>query len=649
MKNTFKIAMLLCLVVSMIFSTVACGPNITPIETGTTEESTNAATTPEATTPEATTPEATTPEVTTPEVTTPEATTPEETTPEVPTQTKVTYLVKVVDINNNPLEGIELVLCFGDEHTPLAATAANGYTSINIVEKSYVVRVVRADGYQFDANIVYSFISDTRVSYITLAPIVVDNAPEMPEKVDLDDYTYRAYVRSNVSTGDPFADGNPAFYCEDFWVNPAEGEPEDALSYAVYRRNQDIEYDYNVNIRQIPQTINMVQELSRYIQNGDRFDLTIILAKSAASAATKNLLTDLNGLSDLNLNHEAYDQNSIRELQMGGKLYYLSGDMNISTLDSVAPTVVNLDRYEQYAESIIELFEGNPLYSNIYDVVRAGKWTLDTMLKIAAIASVDADTADGDLGASDSDEIGYFQYNESAVYYFYGAGGRITQMNDEGIPEFVIKEEQDLFDYLFDKFHPSTRTTAKYPHGFSGDRKTHFISKADTLFTDMTLWDVRSTLYSQTSFKYGLLPNPVKEAGDAYHSVVYFYNTVHLWAIPNNVENLETAKLMMDVMAAYSNIKREGSTMDGYYTRTLSFTIAPDPDAREVMNIIKGSTVYDIALLYDWGGWASELAELWWRRDTNNHGSLVLLLPTAQEQLEDTIEQFKNPEADPVE
>ena len=472
---------------------------------------------------------------------------------------------------------------------------------------------------------------------------------EMPEKVDLDGYTYRAYVRSNVSTGDPFADGNPAFYCEDFWINTEDGEPEDALAYAVYHRNQDIEYDYNVNIRQISQTINMTQELARFIQNGDKFDLTIILAKSAANAATQNLLTELTSDAGLNLAHEAYDQNAINELTMGGKLYYLSGDMNISTLDTVAPTVVNLDRYEQYSDAIIDQLGGNQIYSDIYDVVRAGKWTMDTMLKMAEQASVDVDTADGVLGTNPGDSIGYFQYNESAVYYFYGAGGRITQMNDEGSPEFVIKEEQELFDYLFDKFHPTRRTTAKYPNGFSGDRKTHFILNADTLFTDMTLWDVRSTLYSQTPFKYGLLPNPVKDEGDDYHAVVYFYNTVHLWAIPNNVENLETATLMMDVMAAYSNIKREGSTMDGYYTRTLSFTIAPYPDAREIMDIIKGSTVYDIALLYDWGGWASELAELWWRRDNNNHGTLVLDLAKAQTQLDETIEKFINPEGEVTE
>lgn len=470
---------------------------------------------------------------------------------------------------------------------------------------------------------------------------------DMPDIVDLDDYIYRAYVRSNAATGgDSMADGNPSFYCEDFWVNPEEGEPEDALAFSVYERNNQIEADYNCSIRQVSQSINMVQELSRYMQNGDTFDLTIILAKSAASAATQNLLKEMNALSSLNLQHEAIDQNSRKELSIGGKLYYVSGDMNISTLDSVAPTIVNLDRYEQFSDSIVEAFDGDQLYSNIYNIVRAGEWTIENMLKIAEKASVDADKTDGDLGANPSDEIGYFQYDQNAVYYFYGTGGRITKINEEGVPEFVIKEDQDLFDYIFDKLHPTKRTTQKYPHGFSTGRQTHFIKNADTLLTDMTLWDVRKDLYANATFNYGLLPNPVKEAGDKYNSVVYFYNTVHLWAIPNNVENLETAQIMFNVMAAYSNLNREKSTMEAYYTRTICFTAARDPDAREMMNIIKGATIYDIALLYDWGGWATELSELWFRRTTNNHGNLVLLLPAAQEELDATIAKFKNPEAD---
>ena len=470
------------------------------------------------------------------------------------------------------------------------------------------------------------------------------NLPVMPDKVDLGGYTYKAYVHSNQPQSDT-ADGNYAFFCEDFWIDSTKGEPEDALSYAVYMRNKEIENDYNVKIRQVEQSANtnMAKELTTFYQSGDRFDLTVILAKAAAVAATQNLLTELKGLSGLDLSHEAYDQNSIKELSVAGKLYYLSGDMNISTLDNVAPTVVNIERYEKFSEGIIEHF-GDNLYADVYNLVTEGLWTMDTMLQIAEIASADAGQ-DGVLGDSDQDDVGYFQYNGTAVYYFYGAGGRLTQINEEGSPEFVIQnaKNQELFDYIFDKFHPTERNI-KYPNGFSGPRKTNFITQKTTLFTDMTLWDVRKDLYVNGGFEYGLLPTPVYEEGDDYNAVVYFYNTVHLWAIPSLCTDLEKAQLMMNVMAAYSNIKKEGSTMEGYYTRTLYFTVAPNQSARKVMDIIKGSTVYDIALLYDWGGWASELSELWHRRNTNNYGTLVSIMNmSAIPQLEETIELFKNP------
>ena len=96
-------------------------------------------------------------------------------------------------------------------------------------------------------------------------------------------------------------------------------------------------------------------------------------------------------------------------------------------------------------------------------------------------------------------------------------------------------------------------------------------------------------------------------------------------------------------MAAYSNLDKPDSTMSAYYDRTLCFTIAPNLGAREVMNIIKNSTVYDIAILYNWGGWYDALYRLG-QSTSNDYAGLVITMQTgAIPQLEETIEMFKNP------
>lgn len=471
---------------------------------------------------------------------------------------------------------------------------------------------------------------------------------ELPAKEDLSmdgtPYIYRAYVRSSYDSPNPMEDGNPAFYCEDFWVGVETGA-SDAIEAAVYARNREIEETYNVKIVQIPQNNNMVTELTSFYQSNDRYDLTIILAKSAAQAATKNLLKDINSLNHVDLTHEAFDQNSVRELSIGGKLYYLSGDMNISTLDCAGSTMVNLSLYEDLKEAIIEAFGNDTAWGDIYNIVKAKKWTMDNMLKIAELATVDADTSDGELGQSSQDRIGYCQYATSTLSYFYGAGGRLTDMTDEGYPSFVIQEQknQDIFDYLYKNFN-KYQTNLNIPYGWSGVVNGNFIEKGNTLFAEMGFWSTRKILYMHDSFPYGFLPNPLYQEGDDYHSLIFFFNTVHLWAIPSLVNDDYRSQVMLQIMAAYSNVNKPGSTMDAYYFRTLYFTISGhNSNSREVMSLIKDSMVYDIAVLYDWGGWVTALQTLG-EKTFNQYASLVDGLPKDSiPALQATIDAFKNP------
>ena len=491
-----------------------------------------------------------------------------------------------------------------------------------------------------------------------------DEGPQviMPEVVNMEGYTYRAYVRDFAGTSPDghkaqVNNGNNDYRCVDFWVDEANSE-NDFISYAVYNRNKQIEADYNCKIRQVSSDGSQIEHLLASFTNGDGYDLTIITAKPAAQAATQNLLRNLNDSKNLDLKHESFDQNAYQELRVGDKLYFISGDMNISTMDVAGLSIVNMEFYNNIIETIIETFGGDITYSNIFNVVLANKWTMETLLTIAEIANVDAGQDGGELHVLPDgvvggvevtnkyvggDTVGYHQYLYSAIWYFYGSGGRITQKNDQGLPEFVIQNNlgQTLYDYIFDKFN--RKINAPWiPHESSNILNKNFLT-GEVLFADCSLFNVRTEIYPKAEFEYGILPIPVYEAGMKYQSVVYFNNWAHLWAIPNLTYNTEYAERMMQIMAAYSSLP--DSTMHAYYDRTVYFQAAADNGSRDVMDIIRTSLVYDLALLFpSWGGIEEKLYQIPNEEEKEYASGIVDGLSRIEESMLGTIETLLNPD-----
>ena len=486
---------------------------------------------------------------------------------------------------------------------------------------------------------------------------------EMPEKVDMNGYIYRAYVRNHAGTSPDahnaqVANGNNDYRCVDFWVDEANSE-QDFISYAVYQRNKQIEADYNCKIRQVASDGSQIEHLLASFTNGDGYDLTIITAKPAAQAATQNLLQNLTDMENVELSNPAFDQNSINELCVGDKLYFISGDMNISTMDVAGLSIVNMDFYKDIVETIIEAFGNDTAYSNIYNIVLNGNWTMDTLLTIAELANIDAGQDGGELHVlpngigpnqqenptkySGGDTVGYHQYLYSALWYFYGSGGRITTKDDNGLPTFVIGEGigQTLYDYIFDKFNRMVSVNTWIPHESSNILNKNFLT-GDVLFADCSLFNVRTEIYPKATFEYGILPIPLYEAGMDYKSVVYFNNWAHLWAIPSLTENEENAFRMMQIMAAYSSLPE--STMYAYYDRTIYLLAAPETNgSRPVMDIIRTSMVYDLALLYpDWGGIETKLYQIP-NILASEHAGIVEGLSRVEDTMVGTIEQLLNP------
>ncbi len=489
-----------------------------------------------------------------------------------------------------------------------------------------------------------------------------EDVVELPEAINMNGYVYKAYVRKFAgTTPDAYQaqlqNGNNRYECIDFWVDETSSGT-DAISAAVYRRNSQIERDYNCKIQQVPSESNQTEHLLNAYTTGDGYDLTIIMAKSAAQAATQNLLRNLKDMVYLDLTHEAYDQNSINELSVEDKLYFLSGDMNVSTMEVAGLSIVNLEFYERIVDTIVEDFGNDTSYSDIYNIVKANKWTMDTMMKIAGHANVDLNEDldssglraspidyDGNDTHKSGDSVGYFQYYNSTLWYFYASGGRISTKTENGLHEMTIGSDhaQTLYDYLYENFNRKVKVPW-IPHDASAVLNANFLT-GDVLFMDVSLFEIRTELYANADFEYGILPNPVLEEGMEYKSLVFFNNWAHLWAIPSmlGTQNEEYSQRLMQALTAYSAAGIEDSTMYAYYDRTICWTAAKDNDSREVMDTIRTSMVYDLALLYpSWGGLETILTQIP-NKEAPEYAGIKDGLDMIILEMEKTIEELRNP------
>ena len=446
---------------------------------------------------------------------------------------------------------------------------------------------------------------------------------------DLDGYVYKAYVRSKNTP-------NGSFACEDFWVKEASSDP---LSYAVYQRNADIEDEYNCKIKQYDsESASQYEEMKRFHENGEKYELAIVLSKDVAVCATNALLLDIYTLDNIRLENATYDHNSVDQFTMGGCLYYFSGDMNISPLDCASVTVFNRDLFKtrDFAAAC-----GKEEYADLYKMVDAGTWTVDAMLEMATVIQSYNGVAGGVLDAREGDTVGYFQYRASAPYYFYGCGARLSTL-DGGYPEISYNSDtaEEVFNYLFEKMN-----TVQNPHmpcGMSSER-TAYYATGQTLFTDLLLWDVRGIFY-KNNYVYGILPIPKYSAEqERYFDVVWWdLGTAHLWAVPSAINDKDYASFLLNVIAVYS--ARPDNTMDAYYTKTLSLAVAQDAGSRATLKIVRDSLTYDICILYDWGGFIETTLNHIWDAEQNQYGDKITdaQLDVAEEEMEKTLESFKD-------
>lgn len=424
--------------------------------------------------------------------------------------------------------------------------------------------------------------------------VMLHGIPVIQMTVNDSPYVYKGFTKGPLSC-------NGQFIVDDFY----SADPDkDALSYAVYDRNSKIMANYKCTIFDRVSTLKSTyDEMKGFFDNNEKYEVAVLGAYDLSSCAASGFLRDMNRIQvdGFDLSHEAYDANALEQLCMGNTLYYVNGAMNDSTMDNAPANMFNTALFADFRQTYVEEFgEG---YSDLYQMVEDGTWTIEAMMKMAKITCNDANKSDGDLDYSKDDTLGYFAYSANTVYYWFGCDMRIAQ-NINSYPSLDgtinTTDAEEVYNKLFELFNKPINNPW-ITRGDSALRRENFNS-GKVMFTSYVLSDVRHQLYKDNEVPYGILPIAKYNDGqEGYRAVVYYQtNHAHLWALPVKCVNKDYSALMLQIMAVWSDLP--DSTMDAYYIKTL-YKAARDDGSRRSLDIIRDSLVFDIGLLFD-NDWA---------------------------------------------
>ncbi len=182
----------------------------------------------------------------------------------------------------------------------------------------------------------------------------------------------------------------------DMHVNFATESTGDAVQEALYKRDLYLKGRNNVQISYF--AMEASDDVTVTIRNlfaaGDReYDIVVSTASGGrlATLSSEGLFTNLNDIPTVNLEEKWWSSWINKQLSLGGKTYFTTGDIMASVYQ--APMVVYANR---------DLLEENQLSTadDLYQTVRDGEWTLDYMCELSKGLDRDVNE-DGVMHAND--------------------------------------------------------------------------------------------------------------------------------------------------------------------------------------------------------------------------------------------------------
>ncbi|MPM45783.1 hypothetical protein SDC9_92475 [bioreactor metagenome] len=405
-------------------------------------------------------------------------------------------------------------------------------------------------------------------------------------------------------------------------ILPETEVEDDVISSEITTRNQWLKDNYGFDIEFTGTTdADWLNTAKAELQAGTAgYNLFIGNGSNLAALSKENALVDLASHDTMNLDREWWDQCSIRDLSIAGKVFFLTGSLSTSDIDCTYALYFNKAAAE---ENNIE----NP-YQLVYD----NKWTLDKLLEICKDVRVDTND-DGKW--TDVDNYGYLCENYDSYAMFFGSGETVVKKNAEDLPEFSLETTRaaDVVEAM-KNYYTADGVFVNYAATI-----TPMFQKRQSVFCGTILMKAR-TVFRQMDDDFGVLPLPKYESSqENYVSAVSSGTSGSLVGIPTSCDDVDSAVLMLELFTR----KSHDTLRKGYYDVVVTKQSVRDEDSVKMLDIILGSRVFDAAYIYSWGGWFTWLYNI----AGNPSGANIASQISAQKDktltdIQDTVDAFKS-------
>lgn len=382
-------------------------------------------------------------------------------------------------------------------------------------------------------------------------------------------------------------------------ITAHEGQPE-ILNDRVKQRNELVETKFGVLIEEVATTAteSMVTLVRNAVMsNTDDYDIVMPYIPDAATLALEDSFYLLNDMQYIDLDNSCWDKNATESLSINNKNYYITGDISLLSLACTHAIVFNKD-----------IISTNSMETP-YDLVNNGEWTIDKLREMAQTVTADID---GTAGMSNKDRYGFLINQNFVTSMYVGSGHSLTGKNAEDIPYISIIEDAQtafpIFEKIFELVNDTTATGqidntagSYYTSATSGggsvwDAATESVANQLALFRAMAIIDIIDL--GEYSCNFGILPVPKfnKEQED-YHSLVSTMYASSV-AIPVSAPDPEMSSIVAQALCEAST----DTTKQAYVDVILKLRKIQDNESEAMLDKIFDERVYDLGIIYNWGG-----------------------------------------------